>query len=85
VSLANIGSVYYSQSDNDKALEYFQQGLQTMEEIKDQQGIADALNNVALIYEKKNNLGKALETHLRSLELAKEIGDSRGIAPAITT
>ncbi|MCC8483773.1 MAG: tetratricopeptide repeat protein, partial [Rickettsia endosymbiont of Labidopullus appendiculatus] len=75
-SLHNLGLVYYSKGQHDKAIEYYTQSLEIKKLIyKDQPhpSIADSLNDLGVIYKDKGQDDKAIEYYTQSLEMRKLI------------
>ena len=60
-TLNNIGEVYLSLINNDKALEILQQALAIRREIKDRKAEGETLDNLGLAYFGKQQYDKALE------------------------
>ena len=76
----NIGAIYQSKGDYDKALEYYQKSLKIKGQIGDQAGLAAIYNNIGLIYDSKGDYDKALEYYQKSLKITEQIGDQAGLA-----
>ena len=55
IILGNIGSVYWSESNYPKALEYHQKALRINEKIVSQEGIASNLANIGTVYYSQSN------------------------------
>ncbi|MBD2498322.1 tetratricopeptide repeat protein [Nostoc sp. FACHB-280] len=68
-TLLAIGTLYYTQNDNQKALGYFQRGLTIRREQKDRFGEAVMLNSVANAYANLGEPQKALEFYSQALRL----------------
>jgi tetratricopeptide (TPR) repeat protein len=79
-AFGNIGLIYKTKGDLDKALEYHQKALKIDQEIGYQQGQANQLGNIGLIYSDKGDLDKALEYHQKALKIDQEIGYQQGQA-----
>ena len=79
-ALNNIGFLASIEGDNHKALEYYQKGLKTHENIKDKMGISTSLSNIGFIYNNQGDIPKALEYYQKSLKIREEIKDEQGIA-----
>ncbi len=79
-ALNNIGFLASIEGDNHKALEYYQKGLKTHENIKDKMGISTSLSNIGFIYNNQGDIPKALEYYQKSLKIKEEIKDEQGIA-----
>ncbi|MDX2172221.1 MAG: tetratricopeptide repeat protein [Bacteroidota bacterium] len=80
ISLNNIGFIFDSKGEFNKALEFYTKSLKIREELGDKLGIASALNNIGFIYNSKGDIYRALEFWRKSLKIQEEIGDKSGIA-----
>lgn len=79
--LVNIGIIYKSWGEYEKALEYYQENLKLQEEIGNTFGIAIALNNIANIHFYMGmDMDKALQNYQKSLELFKQVENMQYIA-----
>ena len=78
-----MGVSKYLNSDNPKALEYYQRSLKIAEEIGDKTGMASTIGNIGIIFYYQGDYPKALEYYQRSLKITEEIGDKTGMANAI--
>ncbi len=56
----NIAGIYLNQAKYFKALEYYQQALQTFQELKNIQGEAATINNIGLIYQELGQYEQSL-------------------------
>ncbi|TET24041.1 MAG: tetratricopeptide repeat protein, partial [Candidatus Stahlbacteria bacterium] len=74
----NIGLVYRTLGELDKALEYHQKALKINEQIGRLQGQANQLGNIGIVYQDLGEPEKALEYYERALEINKKIGDLEG-------
>ena len=79
-SLNNIGTIFDTQGDNAKALEYYDKSLKLQQEIGDKLGVASTLNNIGFIYNSQGNISKALEYWNNGLKIHEEMGDKSGSA-----
>ena len=70
----NIGAIYQSKGDYDKALEYYQKSLKITEQIGDQAGLATTYNNIGLICKSKGDYDKALNYAQRAFSIFEQIG-----------
>jgi tetratricopeptide (TPR) repeat protein len=77
--IGNIGLIYWTKGDLDKALKYHEEALKLDREMGNKQGEAQDLGNIGLIYAKKGNKEKALNYYNQSLALFKQIGAQREI------
>lgn len=83
LALKNIGLTYYSTSNYEQSLEYFNRILEIQQNRLDNQGIASAYNNIGIIYDELKRYPTALEFYHRSLEIKEKIGDHGTIANTI--
>ena len=74
----NLGTLEYSRSNHDAALEHYKKFLKISERINDQKDIARALNNLAIIYHAMGEYAKSLKNYERSLEVKESVGDLKG-------
>ena len=93
-ALAQIGAVYKSMGNNEKAMEYNKRGLEIAREEGDNVIIARVLNNIGVIYANQgdsasldggtafstNMYSKAISYYKQSLEIEEAQGNIRGIA-----
>ena len=70
----NLGNVYESRGENDRAEEMFVKSLKISEEIGDRQEIARGLVNFGILAEYRGDLVKAQEWWTKSRDLYSEIG-----------
>jgi len=82
-ALNNIGFVYNSTGNVQKALEYYGRSLDIFEQIGDKEGIASTLNNSGIIYYKQGDISKALDYYGRSLKIREETKNKEGIAVSL--
>ncbi len=82
VVLSNIGNVYSTLGDLDKALKIYTSSLKVMENVRFKFGIATLLSSIGNVYFKKGELKKALEYYKSSLEMSEKI-DQKGIMSAV--
>jgi CHAT domain-containing protein/Tfp pilus assembly protein PilF len=81
-TLLGIGTVYYLQSDNQKALDYFNQGLVIRRQLKDRAGEAIMLMSVANAYSNLGEKQKAIDSYNQALQLFRAEGQ-RSFEPNI--
>lgn len=67
----NIGIIYKSQCDSQKALEFFEQSLRIRLELfgYDHPEVAESYNNIGTVYQEQGNFGKALSNFNESLRI----------------
>jgi signal transduction histidine kinase len=75
-----IGTNYYSQSNNQKVLEYYTKALKIYKEINDKSGTAKVLGNIGNVYRRQSNAALALDYYMNALQLYELINDKSGIA-----
>ena len=74
-ALKNIGLVYYFQGKYVQTLDYWNQSLSIMQQIKDESGEANLLGNIGAVYANQGDDVNALNYHLKSLKIAERIED----------
>lgn len=73
---SNLGAVYFNQSDDVRALEFYLKSQKVAEEISDTLRLLTAFTNIAAIYGKKDvTHDKALEYDKKALILSESIND----------
>ncbi len=82
-SLNNIGVIYSTKGDMDKALDYYTKSLKLEEENRNKEGISVSLSNIGMIHKKRGDMNKALEYYNKSLKICEEIGDEKEIAHSL--
>ncbi len=73
-SYGNLGIVYDSLGEYQKAIEFYQQSLAIKREIGDRGGEAKAWFNLGLTYYKLKRISEAKEAYLQSRELFQALG-----------
>ncbi len=73
-TLDNIGEVYTSLSNYDKALENLEKALDIRQQLNEQAGIGETLNNLSYVYRLLGDYPKALVLPQQALQIAKQIG-----------
>ena len=76
----NLGNVYQTRGDLDKAVEFHEKALAINLELGRKQGMAIQYNNLGNVYRTRGDLDKAIKFYEKSLVLFKEIGAKRQIA-----
>jgi tetratricopeptide (TPR) repeat protein len=82
-SLNNIGYIYNSQGQLDRALDYFQRALALFEQVGNPADIAGSLNSIGRIYGRQDQLDRALDYFQRALALREQVGHTAGIAGSL--
>ena len=73
---SNIGAVYFNQSDDITALEFYLKSQKVAEEIGDTLRLMTALTNIGAIYgQKEKTFDQALEYDLRALAMGEQMKD----------
>ena len=80
VSLGNLGIIYRTQGNFNKAIKNFEQSLSIHEELKDKNGIARDSGNLGIICKIKQEFDSALVYHNKSLANHQEAGNLEGQA-----
>ena len=75
-----MGNAYLSLGEYQKAIEYYEKGLEISTAIGDLSGIASDNGNLGNAYLSLGEYQKAIEYHEKSLEISTAIGDQSGIA-----
>jgi tetratricopeptide (TPR) repeat protein len=75
-----LGRLYFSVSDYQKALFHFENSLKINQEIGDRAGEGTTLNNISQIYDARGDYQTALHYLERSLKIVEEIDDINGKA-----
>jgi tetratricopeptide (TPR) repeat protein len=77
VTLNNIGAVYESLGEKQKALDYYNQSLPIRRAVGDKHGEAFTLNNIGNVYNYLAEKQKALDYYSQALTLRRAVGDRR--------
>ncbi|MFQ5883923.1 MAG: tetratricopeptide repeat protein [Thermoplasmata archaeon] len=80
LALSGIGVVHWSRGEYSNALENCEMGLEILEKIGNQRGIAYSLNNIGNVYLGKGEFDTALENYRKCLEIGEKTGNQRDIA-----
>ncbi|MGB2853987.1 MAG: tetratricopeptide repeat protein, partial [Dehalococcoidia bacterium] len=73
-ALGNMGNVYASKGELDKALDYYEHALRIEREIGHRQGEANHLANIGMVYAMRGDLDRALEHYQEALKIFETIG-----------
>ncbi len=79
-TLNNIGLVYNSWGEKQKALDFYNQSLPLSRAVGDRSGEANTLNNIGNVYNDLGEKQKALDFYNQSLPLKRAVGDRSGEA-----
>jgi tetratricopeptide (TPR) repeat protein len=80
--LSDLGIIAYKRAEWDRAIEMYEESLETKERVGDVHGMAQTFNNLGLVYADKGEWGRAIEMYKESLETFERVGDVRGMAQA---
>ena len=72
--LVNIGTIYKTQKDYNKAMEYYQKSLEINKRINRKRGVSSLLNDIGTIHERNGNYKIALDHYVEALNISKQIG-----------
>jgi len=75
--VGNIGAVYGSLGQYDKALNYFQQALTIRRDLGEKSG-EGAESNIGMVYDNLGQYDKALNSYQQALTIHRDLGDKRG-------
>jgi tetratricopeptide (TPR) repeat protein len=70
-ALTNIGSIYDSANQYDKALEYYQQGMLIFRSLGERKKEVWALNNIGTTYNHLKQYNKAVESYLKAITICR--------------
>jgi tetratricopeptide (TPR) repeat protein len=71
---SNLGIVYETKGDLDKAIEYYQKALGIYQAQSSKAGLAIQYGNLGMVYKTQGDLDKAAEFWQKSLALFTEVG-----------
>ena len=74
------GAFYYMQSDNKKALKFYNKSLKLLQEIGAENKISALLNNIGIIYQIEGYYLFALDYYFKSLKIDKKTNNNPGIS-----
>src|SRR5215510_4647302 len=77
-TLHQIGAAYFSLSEKNRALDYYQQALPLWRTLKDSKGEGKTLNNLGLIFHSQGERSRALDYYQQALQLRRSAGDREG-------
>ncbi len=78
--LGNLGAIYKTRGELDKAEEMHNKALEIAEKLGLQDIVAGAYGNLGLIYRRRGELDKAEQMHNKALEIAERLGLQESIA-----
>jgi CHAT domain-containing protein/Tfp pilus assembly protein PilF len=81
--LNNIGFVYYSLGEMQKALGYYNQALTILRAVGDRNTEATTLSNIGVVYSHLGEKQRALESYNQALLISRTLGDRSGEATAL--
>ena len=81
-ALTNIGTIYFSLGEKQKAIKYYRRALRLYQAEGDRRSEAHTLNMIGQVYADSRNLKKAVEYYARALPLSRSVGD-RGVEAQI--
>ena len=82
-TLNNIGTVYNSLGEKQKALDYLERALALRQAVGDRGGEATTLNNIGSVYSDLGERQKALDYYSRALPIFQATGDRGGEATTL--
>ena len=71
----NLGNIFYSLAEFQKAIDYHEQYLTITKEVGDKAGEGKAYGNLGINYDSLGDFRKAADYHEQHLKIAKEVGD----------
>ncbi len=81
--LNELGTAYYSLSEFNQAIEFFQQALEISRKMSNRKGEAISLNWLGNAYYSISQYQQAIQFHQQSLEIKREIDDRNGEAASL--
>ena len=81
-ALNNMANIYSNRGERVKALDYYQEGLTTLEAIGDKNGVIDGLNNIGITYFEQGDLKEAINYAQKALKKAQPDNIHDGISTA---
>ncbi len=82
-SLSNLGNIYQSLGNYEKAIDYHSQSMEIGQTIGDKQVVTVSIGNLGNAYHALGDYQKAIDFYSQSIEIKQEIGDKRGIANSL--
>ena len=81
----NLGVVYQTRGELDRAEEMLKKSLAIDEKLGRQEGMARQYGNLGLIYQTRGELDRAEEMHKKSLAIDEKLGRQEGMATSTAT
>jgi tetratricopeptide (TPR) repeat protein len=79
LAIGNMGVVYSSRGESDRALECYERQLNIAEELGDRRGLALAIGNMGVVYSSRSDYYRALESYAHAAEEHGAIGFRYGL------
>jgi CHAT domain-containing protein/Flp pilus assembly protein TadD len=83
IALNNLGLVYYSLGEKQKALDFYTQALPLLRAVGDRRTEATTLNNIGTAYDALGEKQKALDFYAQAAPLRRAVGDRSGEASTL--
>ena len=80
IAYGNLGNVYQTRGELDKAEEFYLKSLELEEALGRKEGMASDYGNLGNLYQTRGELDKAEEFYLKSLEINEALGRKEGMA-----
>ncbi len=74
-ALLNLGAAYFSSSQYQRAIEYYQQALSIFRAVGDRNGEAKVLTNLGAAYFSSSQYQRAIEYYQQALSIFRAVGD----------
>lgn len=78
--LNEAGNFYERKTNYEKAIELYQEAIDSCKATNYQEGIAILINNIAIIALRKGDYQKAIEQYFEALKVEEKLGNQKGIA-----
>ncbi len=79
-ALGNLGNVYQTRGEFNKALEIYKNSLGIKGKIRQPKSISSTLSNLGVVYASRGNLEQAKDMFSRALSIDEQIGYKKGVA-----
>ena len=80
VAYGNLGIVYRTRGELDKAEEFYHKALEINEALGHKEGMASQYGNLGIVYQTRGELDKAEEFYHKALEINEALGRKEGMA-----